>query len=79
MWWHEPVVNDGRFVKLYVNGCEEGRNPTTPANGLTALGMPFLVGGYGWHGAINQVFRGTLGDVRIVDRPLPISQFMNAR
>ncbi|MFI1095700.1 LamG-like jellyroll fold domain-containing protein [Streptomyces sp. NPDC020917] len=78
-WWHVAVVNDGRVSKMYVNGCEEGRNPSTPAVGLTSLGLPFLVGGYEWNGAIDQVFHGTIGDIRIVDRPLPISQFMNAR
>jgi len=78
-WWHVAVVNDGRVSKMYVNGCEEGRNPSTPAVGLTSLGLPFLVGGYEWNGAIDQIFHGTIGDIRIVDRPLPISQFMNAR
>jgi hypothetical protein len=78
-WWHVAVVNDGRVSRMYVNGCEEGRNPSTPAVGLTTLGLPFLVGGYEWDGAINQVFHGTIGDIRIVGRPLPVSQFMNAR
>jgi hypothetical protein len=77
-WWHVAVVNDGRISKLYVNGCEEGRNPTSTAIGLTTLDMPFLLGGYLWDGAINQVFHGTIGDVRITGRALPPSQFMNA-
>ncbi|MEY9834943.1 LamG-like jellyroll fold domain-containing protein [Streptacidiphilus sp. EB103A] len=77
-WWHVAVVNDGRISKLYVNGCEEGRNPTSTAIGLTTLNMPFLLGGYLWSGAINQVFHGTIGDVRITGRALPPSQFMNA-
>ena len=77
-WWHVAVVNDGRISKLYVNGCEEGRNPTSTAIGLTTLDMPFLLGGYLWSGAINQVFHGTIGDVRITGRALPPSQFMNA-
>jgi hypothetical protein len=77
-WWHVAVVNDGRISKLYVNGCEEGRNPTGTAIGLTTLDMPFLLGGYLWDGAINQVFHGTIGDVRITGRALPPSQFMNA-
>ena len=77
-WWHVAVVNDGRISKLYVNGSEEGRNPTSTAVGLTTLNMPFLLGGYQWAGAINQVFHGTVGDVRITARALPPSQFMNA-
>jgi hypothetical protein len=77
-WWHVAVANDGRISKLYVNGCEEGRNPTSTAVGLTTLDMPFMLGGYAWDGAINQVFHGTIGDVRITDRALSPSQFMNA-
>ncbi|WP_405974820.1 metallophosphoesterase [Streptomyces sp. NBC_00988] len=77
-WWHVAVANDGRVSKLYVNGCEEGRNPTSTAVGLTTLDMPFLLGGYQWAGAVSQVFHGTIGDVRITDRALRPSQFMNA-
>lgn len=77
-WWHVAVVNDGHVSKLYVNGCEEGRNPATPAIGLTALNLPLLLGGYQWAGAVSQVFHGSIGDVRIVNRALPVDQFMNA-
>ena len=77
-WWHVAVVNDGHVSKLYVNGCEEGRNPSTPAIGLSTLNLPFLIGGYEWAGAVSQVFHGSLGDIRIVNRPLPTRQFMNA-
>ncbi|MFK0117819.1 LamG-like jellyroll fold domain-containing protein [Streptomyces sp. NPDC090994] len=77
-WWHVAVVNDGRISKLYVNGCEEGRNPTSRAVGLTALGLPFLLGGYQWADAVSQVFHGTIGDVRISGRALKPGQFMNA-
>ncbi|MCO5973395.1 LamG-like jellyroll fold domain-containing protein [Actinoallomurus soli] len=77
-WWHVAVTNDGRIIKLYVNGCEEGRNPTSEAIGLTTLKMPFLLGGYQWAGAVNQVFHGTIGDVRITNRALSPREFMNA-
>lgn len=77
-WWHVAVTNDGRISKLYVNGCEEGRNPTSTAIGLTTLKMPFLLGGYQWAGAVSQVFHGTIGDVRIVNRALSPREFMNA-
>ena len=77
-WWHVAVVNDGRVSRLYVNGCEEGRNPSTPAIGLSTLNLPFLLGGYEWAGQISQVFHGTVGDVRITDRPLQPAQFMIA-
>ena len=75
-WWHVAVVNDGATTKLYVDGCEVARNPSAPANGLTTLNLPWMLGGYEYQGTINQIFYGSIGDVRIVDRALPISQFM---
>ena len=75
-WWHVAVVNDGEITKLYVDGCEVARNPSEPANGLTTLNLPWMLGGYEYQGVINQIFYGSIGDVRIVDRALPISQFM---
>ncbi|MFJ6082761.1 hypothetical protein ACIQI8_15290 [Streptomyces sp. NPDC092369] len=45
---------------------------------MTTLNMPFLLGGYQWAGAVSQVFHGTIGDVRIVNRALRPGQFMNA-
>ena len=77
-WWHVAVVNDGRISKLYVNGCEEGRNPTSTAIGLTSLGLPFMIGGYAWDGSVSQVFHGTIGDVRITGRALEPGEFMIA-
>jgi hypothetical protein len=35
-----------------------------------------MLGGYEYQGTINQIFHGSIGDVRIVDRALPVSQFM---
>jgi hypothetical protein len=75
-WWHVAVVNDGAITKLYVDGCEVARNPSTPANGLISLDLPWMLGGYEYQGTINQIFYGSIGDVRIVDRALPVSQFM---
>jgi hypothetical protein len=77
-WWHVAAVNDGKVNRLYVNGCEEGRNPSTPAIGLTTLNHSWLLGGYEYAGAINQIHNGWIGDVRITGRPLRIDEFMNA-
>ncbi|GAA2040519.1 LamG domain-containing protein [Catenulispora yoronensis] len=77
-WWHVAVVNDGRLTRMYVDGCELARNPSTPAVGLTTLNHAWLLGGYEYAGTINQVHNGWIGDVRIVDRPLRIDEFMNA-
>ena len=77
-WWHVAVVNDGRLTRMYVDGCEVVRNPATPAVGLTTLGRPWMLGGYAYADVVNQVFHGYVGDVRIVDRPLPAAKFMIA-
>ncbi|MFG2361133.1 LamG-like jellyroll fold domain-containing protein [Streptomyces mirabilis] len=76
-WWHVAVVNDGSHTTMYVQGCPVARNPHTVAVGLTSLGLPWLLGGYEYAGRIDQILHGRLGDVRIVERALPVSQFMN--
>ncbi|MER5755522.1 LamG-like jellyroll fold domain-containing protein [Streptomyces sp. NPDC002088] len=76
-WWHLAVVNDGRHTTLYVEGCPVVRNPTAAAVGITSVGMPWLLGGYEYAGRIDQILHGRLGDVRIVERALPATSFMN--
>jgi hypothetical protein len=79
-WWHLAVVNDGKHTVLYIEGCPTVDNPTLIESlGLTQLGLPWALGGYEYGGAVNQVFHGFVGDVRIVNRPLPVSEFMIAR
>ncbi|MFL4909564.1 LamG-like jellyroll fold domain-containing protein [Streptomyces sp. MMS24-I2-30] len=75
-WWHLAVVNDGRRTVMYVEGCETVDNPSTVAIGLTTLNLPWLLGGYEYGGSIDQIFHGWIGDVRIVNRPLKVSEFM---
>ncbi|MGW0823230.1 LamG-like jellyroll fold domain-containing protein [Streptomyces sp. NPDC002845] len=75
-WWHLAVVNDGRRTTLYVQGCPVVRNPKAAAVGLTSLGLPWLLGGYEYGGRIDQILHGRLGDVRIVERALPVTSFM---
>ncbi|MER5225682.1 LamG-like jellyroll fold domain-containing protein [Streptomyces flaveus] len=77
VWWHVAVVNDGSHTTLYVQGCPVARNPTARSVGLTSLGLPWLLGGYEYAGKIDQILHGRLGDVRIAERALPVSAFMN--
>jgi hypothetical protein len=71
------VVNDGKHTTMYVEGC-----PTVDianqvsSNGITQLNLPWALGGYEYGGSINQIFYGWVGDVRIVNRALPVSEFM---
>ncbi|HJP76056.1 MAG TPA: LamG-like jellyroll fold domain-containing protein, partial [Pseudonocardiaceae bacterium] len=75
-WWHVAVVNDGRLTKMYIDGCLVVDNPLSPAIGLTQLNLPWVLGGYEYGGSINQIFYGWIGDVRIVNRALPVKAFM---
>jgi hypothetical protein len=78
-WWHLAVVNDGRHSVMYIEGCPTVDNPSLiKAVGITQLGLPWLLGGYEYGGSINQIFHGWIGDVRIVNRPLRVDQFMIA-
>ncbi|SHO78533.1 Hypothetical protein MSYG_2880 [Malassezia sympodialis ATCC 42132] len=75
-WWHVAVVNNGTLTKMFVDGCEVVRNPQQWVPGLTTLNQPWMLGGYEYNGTINQIFYGSIGDVRIVDRPLSIDEFL---
>ncbi|UWD82367.1 metallophosphoesterase [Curtobacterium flaccumfaciens] len=77
-WWHVAVVNDGSHTVLYVDGCPVVRNPSTPNRGLNTIGKPWLLGGYRYGGKLDNVFVGSIGDVRIVGRALQPNEFMNA-
>ncbi|MFB7778794.1 LamG-like jellyroll fold domain-containing protein [Streptomyces bauhiniae] len=78
-WWHLAVVNDGRRTRLYVEGAPVADNPNRLSAGLTSLGLPWLVGGHEYAGAIDVVFHGNVGDIRIVNRPLSEAEFLTGR
>ncbi|MEW1773478.1 LamG-like jellyroll fold domain-containing protein [Streptomyces sp. NPDC086777] len=78
-WWHLAVVNDGSRTRLYVEGAPVVDNPDRLSVGLTSLGLPWLVGGHEYAGAIDVVFHGNVGDIRIVNRPLPHKEFLTAK
>ena len=78
-WWHLAVVNDGRRTILYVEGCPTVDNPHTISHGLVALGLAWVLGGSQYAGKDNTIFHGFVGDVRIVNYPLRVDQFMIGR
>ncbi|MGC9537311.1 LamG-like jellyroll fold domain-containing protein [Streptomyces sp. UG1] len=75
-WWHLAVVNDGEHTTMYVEGCPVVRNPRARSTGITSVGLPWLLGGYEYGGSIDQILYGRLGDVRVVERALPVTSFM---
>ena len=79
-WWHLAVVNDGKHTVMYIEGGPTVDNPTLiQSTGITQLALPWALGGYEYGGAINQIFHGWVGDIRIVNRPLSVDEFMIAR
>ena len=79
VWWHLAVVNDGTHTTMYIDGCPVLRNPSTPAVGIAGTGAYWMLGAYHYDRIVEQSFYGWLGDVRIVGRALPTSEFLNAR
>jgi Concanavalin A-like lectin/glucanases superfamily/Calcineurin-like phosphoesterase len=78
-WWHLAVVNDGKHTIMYIEGCPTVDNPTLiQSTGITQLALPWALGGYEYGGVVNQIFHGWIGDVRIVNRPLSVGEFMIA-
>jgi len=78
-WWHLAIVNDGRYTKLYVDSSPVADDPKRISTGLSSLGLPWLLGGHEYAGAIDIVFHGSIGDTRIVNRPLAMSEFLTAK
>jgi hypothetical protein len=62
-----------------VNGSQVVDNPSTVSIGITSLGLPWMLGGHEYGGSIDQIFHGWIGDVRIVNRPLSIDDFMTGK
>jgi hypothetical protein len=79
VWWHVAVVNDGKHTILYVEGSPVIDNPSTLSTGIASLDLPWLFGAHEYAGAVDNIFHGWIGDVRVVNRPLSVGQFMNAK
>ncbi|MDA0172855.1 hypothetical protein OJ998_27380 [Solirubrobacter taibaiensis] len=77
-WTHVAAVNDGRYTDLYIDGALMGRNPLSPAVGLGSTGKYWMLGATDYANVVEQTFNGLIGDVRIVDRALAATKFMNA-
>lgn len=77
-WFHVAVVNDGRTSTMYVESSPVLRNPSTRSNGISTVGRPWLVGATHYDGVVEQGYYGSLGDIRITDRPLATREFMTA-
>jgi hypothetical protein len=75
-WWHLAVVNDGHHTTVYVESSPVADNPFTDSVGIASLGLTWLLGGHEYGGALDNVFHGWIGDVRIAGRALRPDEFM---
>jgi hypothetical protein len=73
------MVHDGRRTIMYVNSSPVVDNPFTFSAGIATLGLPCLLGAGFYAGNLDSVFHGWIGDVRIVNRPLSVRQFMTGK
>jgi hypothetical protein len=78
-WYHVALVNDGKTTDLYINGSRDVRNSHELSVGLQTTGEFWLVGANHYRRSVGQSFYGWLGDVRIVNRPLSVQEFMISR
>ncbi len=80
-WLHVAIVNDAQTgeTTMFVEGAPVLRN-IGGSVGLGTLGLPWYVGAGFWDGgAPNNGFLGTVGEIRIVARPLQPAQWLTAR
>jgi hypothetical protein len=78
-WYHVALVNNGKTTDLYINGSKDVRNSHDLSIGLRTTGQSWLLGATTWLDSVGQSFYGWVGDVRIVNRPLTVSEFMMSR
>ena len=78
-WYHVALVNDGKTTKLYINGSEDVRNSHDLAVGLQSTGEFWMVGATQYGRVVGPAFYGWLGDIRVVNRPLSVREFMISR
>lgn len=81
-WYHVAIVNDPvtKETVLYVDGAPVLRN-TAGTVGIAALAadMPWVLGASWWDGDRDDGFFGSVGEVRLVTKPLAPAQWLTAR
>jgi len=82
-WYHVAVVNDPATATttLYIEGAPVLRNVANAATGLRAQAtpQPWILGAGWWDGSLDDGYYGWLGELRLVGKPLPASQWLTAR
>lgn len=74
LWHHWAIVNDGSFTNMYLDGELILRTTNVPSNGVSTVGMPWVVGATHWNNNA-EGFNGWIDEMRISDMALEPSQF----
>jgi hypothetical protein len=69
--YHVAMTYDGTTLRVFVDGVQNGNQPTGNALVTNAGSIPLLIGGYS-NGALN--WRGTIRDVRVWSRALTAAE-----
>lgn len=81
-WVHVAIVSDNssKETLLYIEGAPVLRN-TSNATGVDTLGaaMPWVIGGGSWDGSRADGFFGSIGEIRVVGKPLKPAEWLTAR
>jgi hypothetical protein len=82
-WYHIAIVNDPatRTTTMYVDGAPVLRNVANAGTGTRSQSAnnPWIIGAGWWDTALTDGFYGWLGELRLVGRPLPSTQWLTAR
>ena len=82
-WYHVAMVNDPATATttLYVEGAPVLRNVSRAATGTRsqATPQPWILGAGWWDGTLDDGYYGWVGELRIVAKPIPASQWLTAR
>lgn len=82
-WYHVAIVNDPSTATttLYVEGAPVLRNVANAATGTRsqATPLPWILGAGWWDGVLDDGYYGWIGELRLVGKPLPASQWLTAR
>jgi hypothetical protein len=82
-WYHVAIVNDPatRLTTMYVDGAPVLRNIANAETGTRSQSVnnPWIVGAGWWDTVLADGYHGWIGELRLVGRPLPASQWLTAR
>jgi len=82
-WYHVAIVNDPATATttMYIEGAPVLRNVANAATGTRSQNtpQPWILGAGWWDGVVDDGYYGWIGELRLVGKPIPPSQWLTAR